>query len=202
MRSGVCTAWRTFGCYLWVWYSPLRWFRYQDRFRFQIPTQASKRALGAYTLLWGWPMLIHCKIQADTWFCHLDSLEFESVGVKVGFWISFRSFLCLVRFPGGSHNPIWRATLHPSAPGSAAKDLPVSADGFELITTLPFSSAGCLWHLHLVSRPTAEPWVKNGGTSVPRRCSAKSHQKHLPPASEWQLRTASPLTRAGIYGTC
>lgn len=98
-RSGVCTAWSTFGWYLWVWYSPLQWFRYQGRFRLPIPIQASKRELGAYTLLWGWPTLVHCKIQADTWFCCLDSLVFESIWVKVGLWFLFRSLLCLVRFP-------------------------------------------------------------------------------------------------------
>lgn len=200
MRSGICTSQSTFGSYLWVQYCPLQWFRYQGRFRFPNPEQASKSELVAYTFLWGWPMLIHCKIQADTWFCCLDSLEFESIWVKVGLWFSFRSLLWLVRFPGGSHNPIWASFRIPQPPDSPRKDLLVSADRIK-ITMLPFSSAGCLWCFHSVSRPTAKQRVKNCSTSVPWRYSAKSNQKHLTPASECQFSTASPLTGAGIYGT-
>lgn len=51
----------------------------QGQFRLPVTIQASKRELGAYTLLWGEPTPIHCQTQVSTWFCCLGSLKFESI---------------------------------------------------------------------------------------------------------------------------
>lgn len=126
MRSGVSASWGSFSWYLWFRHSPWQGFRYQDRFRFLIPVQASTREL---SVLWGWLALMHRKIPVDTWFCYLGFLDFESMWVKAGLWFSFNLFCARYSFPE-------QAVIRPEGPSCTLK--PLVGDDHE-------QTQWCLW---------------------------------------------------------